>query len=557
MIPRRIAASLAALIAIAGMWSLSACSTNDSAEVSAETRTLTYLEPQAFATLYPPAAGFYPNGGVVNNITDRLLYQDPDTLELHPWIAVELPEINSDATEYTFRIRTDVTYSDGTAVSAENVVANLDLYGLGNQDRRLTASEQINNYEYGEVLSPDTVRFHFSAPSPGFAQAVSTLNAGLLADSSLAQSIEGFGPGKATGVIGSGPFVITEEALGSGLTLSAREDYDWAPESLETQGRPWLDQIHFVLAGEDSVRTGALVAGQAQIARQIEAPVERHLENSGITILSAGTNGVNNGLSLRFRHPLLEDIRVRQAIIAGVDREEIIRTLFSDSYPLATSSLASTALGYTDTSAAYIYDPQRATELLDAAGWTPGDDGIRVKDGHRLSLNVNHSLPQPRSQDVITKIQENLKRIGIEVTLQPGDQAAQNAAVLSQDTIQVMHTMVGRADYDVIKSQYYSTNRNSLLNFHRDDGSIGDPELERLLEAVSSSAREEDRAAASAEVQRYLADNAYVLPLFEEPQVFGIQPYVHGFTTEAVGRPSFYGVRIHPDNSDANAKEKP
>lgn len=64
--------------------------------------TLTYLEPHTWSTLYPPAAGFYPNGGVVNNITDRLLYQDPETLELHPWIATALPEVNEDATEYTF-----------------------------------------------------------------------------------------------------------------------------------------------------------------------------------------------------------------------------------------------------------------------------------------------------------------------------------------------------------------------------------------------------------------------------------------------------------------------
>ena len=58
----------------------------DSAD-SADTNVLTYLESNWFNSLYPPAAGFYPNGGVVNQITDRLLYQDPETLELEPWIA--------------------------------------------------------------------------------------------------------------------------------------------------------------------------------------------------------------------------------------------------------------------------------------------------------------------------------------------------------------------------------------------------------------------------------------------------------------------------------------
>ena len=187
-----------------------------------EANEITYLEPQFFRTLYPPAAGFYPNGAVVNQITDRLLYQDPETLELSPWIATDLPEINEDATEFTFDIRTDVTYSDGTPLTAENVVRNIDLYGQGDDERLLNVSEQISNYDRGEVVDEDTVKFYFSEPSPGFEQAVSSFNAGLLADSTLDLDNEGFAPGNAEAVIGSGPFVIDGERLGTDLHLSAR-----------------------------------------------------------------------------------------------------------------------------------------------------------------------------------------------------------------------------------------------------------------------------------------------------------------------------------------------
>ncbi|MDO5676463.1 MAG: ABC transporter substrate-binding protein [Propionibacteriaceae bacterium] len=142
----------------------------DTAPTSGEVQaggTLTHLEPQTWNTLYPPSAGFYPNGVVVNNITDRLLYQNPETLELEPWIATALPEVNEDATQYTFTIRDDVTYSDGTPLTAENVVKNFDLYGVGDPDRALPVSEAINNYDHGEVIDATTVRFHFSAPAPG------------------------------------------------------------------------------------------------------------------------------------------------------------------------------------------------------------------------------------------------------------------------------------------------------------------------------------------------------------------------------------------------------
>ncbi|WP_324012508.1 MULTISPECIES: TIGR04028 family ABC transporter substrate-binding protein [unclassified Microbacterium] len=500
--------------------------------------TLTYLEPQTWLTLYPPAGGFYPNGGIINNITDRLLYQNPETLELEPWIAEDW-EVNEDATEYTFTLREGVTYSDGSPLDAENVVRNIDLFGKGDPDRALTVSEAINNYDRGEVVDERTVKFHFTAPSPGFAQAVSTINSGLLSNETLERTGEEFGPGNATEIIGSGPFVVADEEIGTEISLEAREDYDWAPPSLEHQGRAYLDGIDYLVVPEDSVRVGTVTAQQAHIARQIEAPDEPQFAADGLSLHAAATNGVNNGLSFRFRDPLLEDIRVRQALIAGIDREEIVETLFTDSYPLATGALAETALGYTDTSEYYEYDPEKAADLLDEAGWELGSDGVREKDGEKLSLTFNEALPQPRSKEVVTLIQQQLGELGVEVNLLPGDQAAQDAARGEVGTLQVYHSMVGRADFDVLKSQYHSGNRNTLLNGYP-DGSVGDEELDALLQEIASSPTEEGRAEASAAAQQRMAEQAYILPIFEEPQVFGYVDAVQGFRTESVGRPLFY-----------------
>ncbi|MDY5840755.1 MAG: TIGR04028 family ABC transporter substrate-binding protein [Corynebacterium camporealensis] len=515
-----------------------------------EENVLTYLEPQFFSTLYPPAAGFYPNGGVVNQITDRLLYQDPETLELSPWIATELPEINDDATEYTFNIRTDVTYSDGSPLTAENVVANFDLYGLGDEERTLTVSEQIANYERGEVIDDDTVRFHFSAPSPGFLQATASFNAGLLSDASLALDNEGFGPGNATEVIGSGPFVIESEEIGTDLRLSAREDYDWAPPAMEKQGRADIDGVHYILAPEESVRTGAIVSGQADIARQISAPQEPLLQEQGVGIVTLGTNSMNNQLAFRFDHPRLQDQRVREAIIHGIDREEILRVLFSESYPLATAPVAATGLGYKDQSAAYSFDPEQSERLLDDAGWTPGPDGIRTKDGDRLVLRTNIALPQPRSAEVMTMVQDQLHRIGIDIRVNAGDQATQNADAKDVEKVQMYHSMVARADYDAITSYYGLNNRDAFLN-QDSEGNPIDAHLQDLLEKVTDTADDAGREAAVEDVQDYLTEKAYVLPLFEEPQVYAVAESVEGFQPEAVARPSFYGVSIDRDNGGA------
>ncbi|WP_407357947.1 TIGR04028 family ABC transporter substrate-binding protein [Microbacterium sp. LTA6] len=495
--------------------------------------TLTYLEHQTYTNLYPPQAGFYPNGGIVNNIAARLTWQNPETLEIEPWIASAWT-VNADATEYTFDLQPDVTFSDGTPVDAEAVQKNFDTYGLGDADRGLTVSEAINNYAGSEVVDADTVTFRFSAPSPGFLQATSTINSGLLSPDTLDGTIEDFGAGNATEIIGAGPFTVTQEKLGAELTFAAREDYAWAPESAENQGRPYLDEVHLIVTPEDSVRIGSLLAGQADYVRYVQAFDEERVESAGFALYAPQTRGVNNSIALRPENPLLSDIRVRQAIIAAVDAQEVVDTLFTENYPVATSVLSSQALGYKDESEHYAYDPEKAEKLLGEAGWKPGADGIREKDGARLSITVYEAKPQPQSKQTLELVAQQLAKVGVELLVKPGD--AGSYAEDTRDPLKTgfYHSMVGRADLDVIKSQYFTKNRDVLIS--------KDAKLDGLLLAVASEPDAEKRIAASQAVQNYIAEQAYVIPLFEEPQVYGAATYVQGVAYESVGRPTFSGV---------------
>src|SRR5262245_60494340 len=148
--------------------------------------TLIYLEQQAHTNLYPPAGGFYPNGGVLNQITDKLTYQNPETLEIEPWLAQSW-QVNDTATEYTFKLRPGITFSDGTPVDAKVVALNFDTYGLGNKDLKYPVSEVINNYDHSEVVDDLTVKFVFKKPSPGFLQGTSVIGSGIVSAATLAQ----------------------------------------------------------------------------------------------------------------------------------------------------------------------------------------------------------------------------------------------------------------------------------------------------------------------------------------------------------------------------------
>ncbi len=517
-------------------------SLSHAADQPAKGGTLVYLEQQAHTNLYPPAGGFYPNGGVLNQITDKLTYQNPKTLAIEPWLA-ESWQVNDNATEYTFKLRPGVTFSDGTPVDATAVAKNFDTYGLGNKALKQPISEVVNNYDHSEVIDPLTVRFYFKKPSPGFLQGTSVIGSGIVSLSTLALPFEQLGDAKK--IIGSGPFVVSAETIGKSLDLKAREDYKWGPTKLEHQGRAYLDGIKYIVTGEDSVRIGALLAGQADFIRQIQAYDEEQVEAQGFQIYAPGTRGVNNSIVFRPDNPLVADLKVRKALSLAVNRDEIIATIFSKNYPKATSILASTAIGYVPETDKLQYDPEKAKALLDEAGFKPGADGIREKDGKKLILTAYESLPQPQSRATLQLIAQQWAKIGVKFNVLAGDAGSKVIDELDPEKTAVAVAMVGRADPDVVKSQYYPTLRNLLLQKGGTSDKVKtflDGKLNAILDEIASQPDREKRLKAVADAQSYILEQAYSVPLFEEPQAFAGAPYVKGIGFEAVGRPSFYNT---------------
>lgn len=503
--------------------------------------TLIYLEQQAHTNLYPPAGGFYPNGGILNQITDKLTYQNPKTLDIEPWIA-ESWTVNDAATEYTFKIRKGVTFSDGTPLDAPAVAKNYDTFGLGNKELKQPVSEVINNYDHSEVVDPYTVKFYFKKSSPGFLQGTSVIGSGLVSLKTLALPFDQLGD--ATKIIGSGPFVVESETLGKQLSLKARTDYNWGPSKLAHQGRAYLDGIKYIITGEDSVRIGALLSGQADFIRQLQAYDEKQVSDQSFAIYAAPTRGVNDSIAFRPDNPLVADLKVRQALLHATNNKEIVDTLFSANYPQAKSVISSAAAGYTDLSSKLTYDPALAEKFLDEAGWKKGVSGVREKDGKPLSLAVYESLPQPQNKAVLQLVAQQWAKLGVKLQVLAGTSGNLVTDNVDPAKIPLVVAEVGRADPDVIKSQFYPKNRDALLQKGglNPKASFSDDKLNGILETVASETDREKRLAAAKAAQEYLLDQAYVIPFFEEPQVFAGAPYVKGIVFEAVGRPSFYST---------------
>lgn len=531
-----------ALLTAALATTLMACSSGNNTAEPTDAHTsspafggeLVFLESQAPTCFYAGGSGFYPVATILNQLGDKLTYQDPETREISPWLA-ESWVINEDATEYIFTLRNDVTFSDGTPLDAATVALNFDHFGLGNPELGLAAQEFVSNYVASEIIDTHTVKFTFSAPTPGFLQATSVVGAAIVAESTASLPYEA--QCQLENLIATGPFTVADFEVEQEYNLAVREDYNWAPATSEHQGRAYLDRINITITPEDNVRTGALNSGQAHAIRGVQVHDIAAVEAAGADVSFAPTNGVNPQFALRSSNPLLSDIQVRKALLHGTDTAAIIDTVYQNKFTPATSPLSTSATGYVDLSDKLTFDPAHSAELLDAAGWVPGEDGIREKDGERLSLTTWTIAVFPQNQELAELVAQQWEAIGVELKIENPDQATitANQHDFTQQPVAITH--VGRVDPDVLKSNFHSaSHRNALVS--------EDATLDALLDQVASLPDAEARYAAAAEVQHYLIDQAYTIPLYELPQVYAAAPNTLGLSFEAVGRATFYDTWI-------------
>jgi peptide/nickel transport system substrate-binding protein len=499
--------------------------------------TLIYLEQGAATTLYPPSSGSYTAGGIISNITDRLVYQDPQTLKLEPWLATGW-QWNPTDTAIIFYLRKGVTFSNGTPFNADVAKADFDTYGLGNSALGLTKSEDINHYSHSLVINPYEIEFFFTAPSPGFLQGTATVNEGIVSLSTIQQNLNAFA--LATNVIGTGPFVATNEIVNQETDLVARKDYNWAPPSLAHQGRAYLDEIRYVIEPEDSVRVGALEAGQGDVLRAVPPFDETQLKGAGFKLYAPQTLGVDDSITFRPTNPLVSDVLVREAITHAVNLEQIHKALFTSNYPVPKSILSDLASGFLNTSKYYTYDPTLSEKLLNEDGWVLGSNGIREKNGQELSLNAYYQAPggQPDTEQTLELFAEQEANIGVQINILSPTSPNEATLIKNPADTPLFIADAGRADRDILASYFSCTDRDELETCI--------PSLERLFYEEETAVGYAQSVNFVHQEQIYLGRNYLSIPILQEPQVFAAAPYVKGLGFNEVGRPAFYSTWLAP-----------
>ncbi|GAA1934220.1 ABC transporter substrate-binding protein [Kitasatospora viridis] len=350
-------------------------------------------------------------------VLDSLVSEDAEG-KFHPWLATSW-EAAPDLKSFTFHLRKDVKFQDGTPFDGTAVKANFDSI-VAKQTKSQYAASLLGSYTGTEVLDPYTVRVDFGTPSAPFLQAASTTYLGFYSPKALAGDTSKLGQGGPADV-GTGPFKFVSYSKGQEAVFEKNPDYDWAPATAAHTGPAHLDKIVVRFLPDASVRVGALNSGQVQVAKAVPPQnVAAVKANPAVKLLGQSEPGGNYNLWLNGSLAPLDDQRVRQAVQRGIDLDLDVKTVEFGQFPRAWSPISATTPGYDKAlENSWPYDQNLSNQLLDQAGWTARDaEGYRTKDGHRLSLQwpqLSANATQQNRDILGQAIQADLKKIGVEV----------------------------------------------------------------------------------------------------------------------------------------------
>ncbi|MDQ1184502.1 ABC transporter substrate-binding protein [Agrobacterium larrymoorei] len=474
-------------------------------------------------------------GHIWGHVTDKLVYVDAEG-KVSPWIA-EKWEQNDTATEFTLHLKSGVTFSDGEPLDANAVVANLNIWYAGRKNEGINPIGLFpKTYDRAEAVDAKTVKVFFKKPTLGFIPTLGYHGSILISPKTIAQpaSVQA----DLSKTVGSGPYVVKSWKEGDHVTLVKRKDYNWGPAAVGHTGPAYLDSITYKLVSEPSLRVASVQSGQADVAYNASPQELKSLKEEGFTIATPRYLGFVNGWAVNTKLAPYDDVKVRQALQAAINRQEIIDTVYTPDWKLATSFIQSNVPGATDHSDLLAYNPDKAEKLLDEAGWVKGANGVRVKDGKPLEITLHSNPYLATSKSVDELIAQQLGKVGWKVNIRAYDVVTFGEKVKFGGSA-VPAYEVTRSFIDAGTVASILTNANNGENWFALDER--DSVLNELRDKIAGAGSIEERKPLLDKLQQYVLEQAYFIPRTQIVQRIYVQsPKLKGEVYNGIAYASYY-----------------
>lgn len=371
---------------------------------------------------------------VTRQILETLIGFAPGTLDLVPALALSW-EPNADSTEWTFKLRENVTFHDGTPFNAEAVVFNFQRmadpdFEFGFRDAGNTYAifpqifggfigEEGSFWDSIEAVDESTVVIRLTRPTPLLPNLIAASYFGISSPTAIEEAGAAYGTPD-VGSVGTGAFKFLEWQPGQSLTLVRNEDY-WGDEAR-------MPGIVVRFIDDAAQRLAELQAGAVDFTVNLAPEARETIEGSNDLAITPVEPFTIAYLSMNLSNPPLDNPQVRRAIAYAIDREAILEGFYSSVGTIANDFLPdvlSWARPDEGDIEIFEYNPDRARELLAEAGFPDGFSTMQLADGREVPLELWYmpvSRPYyPAPQPVAEAYATYLADVGIEVELKTED----------------------------------------------------------------------------------------------------------------------------------------
>ncbi|MBX0330623.1 peptide ABC transporter substrate-binding protein [Oscillochloris sp. ZM17-4] len=424
-------------------------------------------------------------------------------------------EIDQSGLVYTFRLRRDVTWHDGAPLGADDVIFTLRALQSATQPGDPAAARAWQDVLVDRI-DDYTVRCTLPAPQASFLSLARApiLPAHLLAGTPPEQWAD---TGYGSTLVGTGPFSLTE-LREDGATLTANPRY--------FGGRPYLDTVELRFIATHEAALSALTRGDV-LAYGERASLDGGAAQSLATISLAGRLRRSSvpldeyaALSFNLRSAPLDDQPLRQALAHGLSKDALIeRALGGLAAPIDTPILPGSWAASPD-ARWYSADPATAERLLGELGYDRGVDGVRQRDGRRLSLDLIVD-GEPRRRAAADEIARQWGDIGVEVKVEELPAADLLQRLRDHDFTLAIHSWA-RIGPD--PDPYALWHSSQALNY----AGLADPEIDSLLEGARAEGEIGARSSDYTAFQQRWIDLAPSITLYQPLYVFATEQSLGG-----------------------------
>ncbi|MEU3308035.1 ABC transporter substrate-binding protein [Nocardiopsis sp. NPDC055551] len=510
---RRTLASTGALILLGGLSAVPA------AAEESDANTLTVAISQQVDSFNPFTAQLAVTTNILRHVYDSIVTVDPETNEPAPSLA-ESWDTSDDGLTWTFNLRDDVFFTDGEQLTADDVAWTFTTI-MENDAAAIASGNYVAGFE--EVIAEDdqTVVIELDEPQA----TMTALNVPIVPRHVWEPIVEEEGEafsdyaGDDFPTVGSGPFALTEHSRGEHIRLEANPDH-W-------RGPAGFDELYFRYYSEKDAAVEALRSGEVSFVYELTDAQVTSLESTediAVNIadgkrfqaftINPGAE-TQDGEAFGDGHPALQDRTLRQAIVMGIDNEEIVQQGANGQAVAAGGYIPPR---YTDfhwspegEEATLDFDPDAANEMLDEAGYERGDDGVRVSpDDDRLELRMHVHSDRPDNVQAGQVIAERLADIGIEIDNQTVDPGILSDALYDAEYDLIFTGWTVNPDPDYVFSIHTCDALPTEPGTMQGDAYFCDEEYDELYEAQLSEYDHEARAEIVHQMQEILYEEAVV-----------------------------------------------